>query len=165
MIDITKKEAVELVQNLHDSKQDWHYHLLTPTCQFNKSSKHAILIENVGENKQYVLHTDVAEMELSNKFSSLLHGAEVMDKKNTKLSYIPTKEVKEILNLINKLTEDGLKWHHHVFFPGCTFNSHPGKFELIIEDPKSDRRLMSVTDTEPTEDLKQIESVFYSQSL
>jgi hypothetical protein len=165
MQQITKSEALKLVHAFHDAGQTWHYHLLTPACQFNDSSKYAIYIENIDTKQSFVLHTNTAEMNLSNKFSSLLHGAEVMDKANTKAGYKPSPEVINILSLINELSKQGVKWHHHVFFPGCTFNSQPDGFELVVEDPRTGKRLVSISDTEPTEDLKQIESAFYSQKM
>lgn len=162
---VTKSELIKLVQELQIDEQNWHYHLLTPTCQFNKSGQFAIIVENVDSKEIFVYYSDVAEMEISNQFSKMVHGKEVMDKKNTKANYKPSKDVVAILNLINELTEKGIKWHHHVFFPGCIFNNREAEFELVVEDPRSNRRLISVSKTEPIEDLKQIESVFYAQDI
>lgn len=160
---VTKPEVIEIVKGFHDAGQKWHYHLLTPTCQFNESQQYALFVENVETGEVVSHYSDEAEMELSSQFSKMLQGSEVMDQKNTSKNYEPTPDVAAILELINNLTERGVTWHHHVFFPGCTFNGHSNKFELVVENPESDERLMSVSETEPKEDLKQIESVFYAQ--
>ena len=50
-----------------------------------------------------------------------------------------------------------------MLFPDCAFNKNKGKWALILEDPQSKEILESVTDHEPKEDLKQIETLFYGQ--
>ncbi len=165
MRSVNKSEVSEIVLSLHEKGRNWHYHLLTPTCQFNRSGKYAILVENVDTKEVFAYYSDKAEMELSNTFSELLHGKEVMNQRNTKANYSPSKDVRAILNLIKELSKQSVVWHHHVFFPGCTFNSHVSEFELVVEDPRSTNRLVSISDTEPKEDLKQIESIFYAQDM
>ncbi len=163
MKEITKDEALALVESFVAKKEIWHYHLLTPTCQFNTSSRFAIFIENLDTEQTFVLYSDLAEMELSNTLSGMLHGKEVLEQKNTASNYRPSIEVIAMLELIDKLDTANTKWHHHVFFPGCTFNTHPDMHELVIEDPRNNTYLMSITNDEPKEDLKQIEYRFYRQ--
>jgi hypothetical protein len=43
----------------------------------------------------------------------------------------------------------------------CRFNKNSPQHTLIFEDPESSEILESVTDEEPTNDLKQIEGLFY----
>ncbi len=49
----------------------------------------------------------------------------------------------------------------HMLFPNCTFNLNAPKYALVFEDPERGNSLMSLTDEEPTNDLKQIETLFY----
>jgi hypothetical protein len=159
----SKSEILELVSGFHGGGQKWHYHLLTPNCQFNKSGQFAIFVEHLDAKQIIVNYADVAEMELSKALAGMLHGAEVMDQDNAKPDYASNKEVFAILKLIRELTDAGIKWHHHVFFPGCTFNTHGNKHELVCEDPRNGTCLISISDDEPKEDLKQIEAQFYNQ--
>jgi hypothetical protein len=104
-------------------------------------------------------------MDLSKRLAEMVHGSEVMDITNTSLSYNPSRTMEPILHLIADLTNRGINWHHHVFFPGCVFNDSTTDYSLVLEDPTCKTRLVSNTKTEPIEDLKQIEAAFYDQPL
>lgn len=162
---ISKPEVLNLVESFDDKGQLWHYHFLTPTCQFNESDQYALLVENIDAKKSYVYYSDIAEMELSSKLANKLHGKDVMDQSKTKKGYLPGVNVLSILDLIQILKAEKIKWHHHVFFPGCKFNIHTDKFELVVEDPRNNKCLISLSDDEPIEDLKQIETEFYNQKI
>ena len=165
MQEVSKSKAIKLVESFQDTHQTWHYHLLIPGCQFNTSTKSLILIENLYSNQSYIVISDAAAMELSNKLATMLHGKDAMDKANTKTGYKPTEEMAAILILIADLSAQKMIWHHHVLFPGCKFNNHSEKYELCVEDPRNSTRLSSISQSEPIENLKQIESAFYAQKL
>lgn len=163
MNEVSKEKILAMAQALEADNKTWHYHLLTPACQFNESQRYAILLEDINSQQTFVYYSDAAEMELSNRLSGMLHGEEVLQQANTSSSYHPSDAVRELLKLIDRLEGAGTAWHHHVFFLGCVFNSHKGEYELVVEDPEEGSYLVSVSGQEPKEDLKQIEQRFYNQ--
>ena len=136
-----------------------HFHIMSPTCVYNKSDKFAFILE--GPETTYVHYSDKAEKELGKRLAPLLHGEKVLDSASTDSSYSPSPEVDRIIERAKQLNEHGQTWHHHMLFPGCTFNQYKPKYALVLEDPETGGLLTSLSDTEPTNDLKQIESLFY----
>lgn len=163
MQEVTKGELKTAVEHLSSTKSKWHYHLMTPTCGFNKSGCFVIIVEDLDSGNKYTHHSEEAEMELSNHFSKLLHGQKVVEAKGKTDQSTLTRSENEVINTVKELTKEGVAWHHHVFFPGCTFNKHADKFELVLEDPKSHHIIASTSKEEPKAALKHIERMFYAQ--
>jgi hypothetical protein len=134
---------------------------LTPTCNFNETLQYAFILEAPDQKISLVHYSDRAEKVLGQELSPLLHGAKVLNQETTDSSYRPSKIVKEMIDNAKSLNEQGIEWHHHVLFPGCRFNTHSPQFTLVFEDPHTTTVLENVSDTEPTNDLKQIEALFY----
>ena len=95
----------------------------------------------------------------------LLHGSEVFDDVAKRSDHQPSTIVQAILKRAKELNEKGIAWHHHMLFPDCQFNSHPGKFCLMLEDPETGKTYESVTDQEPIFDLQQIEPLYTAQTI
>lgn len=106
-------------------------------------------------------YSDKAEKEVGQALAPLLHGEKVLDAASADVDYTPSSEVAGILDRAKQLNEAGKAWHHHMFFPSCTLNQHKPKYALVLEDPENGELLTSLSDDEPTNDLKQIESLFY----
>lgn len=101
-------------------------------------------------------------MDAGKELVKLLHGSDVVQETPPTLS--PGKSnIQEILDRVRNIHERGEFWHHHMLLPDCIFNKNKGKWTLILEDPQTKGVLESVTDCEPKEDLKQVETLFYSQ--
>ena len=90
-----------------------------------------------------------------------MHGEKVLDSSSTDANYSPSPAVSKILERVKNLNKKNQSWHHHMLFPDCTFNEYAPKHVLVLEDPETGAILVSLTDDEPTNDLKQIESLFY----
>ena len=163
MKEVSKYELKAVVKRLSKAKAKWHYHLMTPTCGFNDSDQFVIIVEDLDGDSQYTHHSDTAKMELSNHFSKLLHGQKVVEAKDKTSQDKLTRSENEVIDTVKELTKAGVAWHHHVFFPGCTFNQHVDEFELVLEDPRSHHVIASTSKEEPKAALKHIESVFYAQ--
>jgi hypothetical protein len=162
---ISERDLIELARSLHSDAKTWHYHLLTPNCLFNSSAQYALVLEDISMGEVFILYSDAAKIDLSSELATMLHGKEVMDNANARTDYIPNQIVARMLILINELKREKIIWHHHVFFPECTFNSNLGQYKLVVENPKTLTYLESISSYEPIEELKQIESAFYSQAM
>lgn len=160
MIQASIDEIRTKAHELHDTNAEWHFHMLTPDCSLNHQDQYAFIVERTDEPVSYVYVSDQAEKELDQELLPLLHGDEVLEEKAADSTYEPSDVVKSIIKRAGELNEQGVEWHHHVLFPTCQFNTHPGKFVLMLEDPQTKEVLESVTDQEPIGDLQQIEPLF-----
>ena len=159
------------VANLDDIKQralnaqelgkKWHFHILTPMCQLNVRDQYAFIFEIPADEVAFVYYSDQAEKTLGQELAPLLHGAKVLDNKTTDANYAPSDTIGRIIGRAKSLNESGIEWHHHLLFPGCRFNKNSPKHTLVFEDPEYSELLESITSEEPTNDLKQIEGLFY----
>ena len=144
-----------------DQGLKWHYHLMSPTCNLNKSSKYAIFYEQEGSNNQLVNYSDKAEMDFSKDLATLLHGTKVMnDSPSGSLEALDDKTT-AIIELAKNLTEQNIEWHHHILFPNCMFNNNAPRFTLMLENPNSEDALTAISDSEPKDALSHIEKLFY----
>lgn len=146
-------------KSYHHDGATWHFHIMSPTCAYNTRDTFAFVLE--GPKETYVHYSDNAEKELGQELAPLLHGEKVLDSTSTDTGYSPNPEVVHILERAAQLNDTGQAWHHHMLFPSCAFNQYKPKYALVLEDPETGELLTSLSDTEPTNDLKQIESLFY----
>lgn len=141
----------------------WHFHILTPTCGLNEKSQYAFVLECPEREEAYVCYSDKAEKELGKELAPLLHGAKILNQATTDAEYSPSETVGKIIERAQALNDKNIEWHHHMLFPGCQFNSHSPQFTLLFEDPQANEIMESQSDEEPTNDLKQIETLFYKK--
>ena len=146
---------------LQEKNQPWHFHILTPDCRLNNSTQYALVLET--KDQLLVNYAEKPYLEIGEQLVRLLHGNTVMSK-NLEALPPPSPSVQPILARARELTKQGQFWHHHLLFPHCQYNTHPGQWVLIFEDPRSREILESVTDQEPKADLKHVETLFYSQT-
>ena len=157
----TLKEIKKRVLSLHKEGKTWHFHILTPTCRLNEKVKYAFILEYPKGNEAYVHYSDQAEKRLGKQLAPLLHGSKILNKEATDKDYQHSKIAKKIIDKAQALNQQNIEWHHHVLFPGCIFNAHSQKYTLLLENPKNREVLESLSDEEPTNDLKQLERLFY----
>lgn len=141
----------------------WHFHILSPTCKFNTTDKYAFILEQPASKESLVYYSDQAEKELGQVLSPLLHRVKAEGEIETNTTSTLSETSQKIIKRAETLNKEGLDWHHHVLFPGCTFNTHSPKFVLILEDPETNELLESLSDQEPTGDLKYMEPLFYAR--
>ena len=157
----TKKELEKIALELAKNKKQWHFHLLTPSCKFNKQKEHAFILENNSDNEYYVFYNDKPAMDLGKKLLSVLHGRDILGERSKKSSI--SNSTRKILDRAKRLNNEGKHWHHHVFFPICLFNKHAGKWNITFEDQLTGVTLESVSEVEPKDDQKEIETLYYLQ--
>lgn len=160
MIQASIDEIRAKANEFHEAGTEWHFHMLTPDCALNEKGRYAFILEEPDATTSYVFVSDQAEKDLDQELLPLLHGDEVLDASTAGSDYEPSDVVKAIIKRAQELNDKGVEWHHHMLFPACQFNTHPGKFVLMLEDPQTKEVLESVTDQEPIGDLQQIEPLF-----
>jgi len=160
---VTKEEILRNAQTLNKDKIEWHFHLLTLDCLLNTSEKFVLVVENKQTGEVYGYLSEDKPMDTSEQLLRLLHGNKIMDEKE-ELGEISEK-VKEMMQRATELNEKGFFWHHHVLFPYCTYNQHPGLWTIVLEDPEKKEMMESVSDSEPKADMKEIEPAFYHQTV
>lgn len=161
---LSKEELLKKAEELAAKQNSWHFHLLTPDCLLNTSEKFVLVLEDKEVKKTYTYTAEEKPMDTSEALLRLLHGNKIMDNKEEELGEI-SQEVNHMIQRANELNNDGFFWHHHVLFPYCIYNDHPGKWTIILEDPEKKEKLESVSDEEPKADMKIIEPAFYHQHI
>lgn len=146
----------------HGLHQPWHFHILTPDCRLNNSTQYALILENTQTQEILINYAETPYQDIGKQLMELLHGPTVINH-NQKMLPPPSQSAAVIITRAKELSHVGIHWHHHLLFPECQYNTHPGKYTLIFEDPQSRETLESVTSAEPTNDLKHLEPLFYQQ--
>lgn len=163
MEEITIQELVSIAKKIHTERKKCHFHMLTPDCMFNeRKDKQAFVLENETDNKVFVAYSDERYMEEGKELVKLIHGDKIVEDKETD-SKIVDEDIKLILEKTKKLNEQGIHWHHHMLFPNCIFNKHKGKWCIVFEDTEENKITESVSDDEPTNNLRAIEVLYYQQ--
>jgi len=154
----------ELANKYSASSKKWHFHILTPECQLNEKDKYALVLENISDSEIFVCYSDEPYMDIGKELVKLLHGNDVVkDGKESVQSSEQSNQIKKILDRAKQLNESGKSWHHHVLFPDCRFNKHSGKWTIFFEDKETNKIFESISDEEPKNDLRHIETLFYQQ--
>jgi galactose-1-phosphate uridylyltransferase len=141
----------------NDQNLQWHFHILTPTCKFNKSKKFAFVLE--GASESYAYYSDRAEKELGRELVPLLHGSGILMEESGSGNYKPSETISKIVQLAKDLNKRGEQWHHHVLFPGCRYNKNSQEFTFIFEG--GGKVFENITTEEPKDDIKLIEPLFF----
>ena len=148
--------------DFHTQNKKWHFHILSPTCKFNDSAQYVFVLECPEIDFLAAHYSTQAEKELGSELSPLLHGVEnnVIDPQPTTTNL--TDDAKKIIEKAKRLNEQHIRWHHHVLFPDCYFNSQRSKYVLMLEDPQTQKSYESLSNHEPKDELKLIEPIFYA---
>lgn len=155
--EVIEKKALELAQQ----KKDWHYHLLTPVCKFNSKKRHTFVLEDNSRRQYYAFYSDEPALDLGKRLLTVLHGKNILGKGSTKTRH--SESTKLILAKARQLNREGKFWHHHVFFPVCIFNKHPGKWNITFEDQQTGGVIESLSVVEPEDDQREVEILYYLQ--
>jgi hypothetical protein len=144
-------------------KCSWHFHILTGDCMLNQSCEHAFILESPTSEEFFFHHCSEKPMEAGKRLAKLLHGNDIVqDSPVEGISQMPAAAA-EIIIRAKELSANGTLWHHHMLFPDCVFNKHPGSWTIMFEDSDRKQILESVSDREPRPELKEIETLFYGQ--
>lgn len=163
MKEIKKEQLEQLVNFWQNQKKNWHFHILTSDCLFNKNKdKHAFVLENLTDNENYVVYSEKRLMVLGQKFVKMLHGDKILEQTEERVK-LESETMKNLVEKIKKLNKNNISWHHHMLFPDCVFNKHRGKWNIFFEDKEDNKNIELLYDYEPVDDLRQIENLYYQQ--
>ena len=169
-------EILKTAGKMEKEEKEWHFHILTPGCVFNKDKRFALILENTSDSEQFVHFSMKKPSETGQKLVELLHGT---PKKSFLLPRstssrrrggstglegrrIPSK-TKKMIERATELNLKGFAWHHHVLFPDCMFNKDSRYWTLVFENPLDNEVIEERFKKEPIEALSQIEPLYYAQ--
>jgi len=163
MLESAIEAVLTLAEEAHSSGKRWHFHILSPSCCFKqRSDLYGLMVEVPSDKTSVIAYVSERPVEQGRMLVSLLHGSKVLDGTGS-VSATKNDVAAKIVARAQELNERCVAWHHHMLFPDCALNPHPGKWTLTFEDPESGDVLSATYENEPIDDLKEVEALFYGQ--
>lgn len=156
---VTLAECGVLGDALHAAGTPWHFHVLSPVCLHNPfSGRYALIVENDATRDAWIADAGADFPEIDKHLVRLLHGADILDHPSAP-DAPETEGASRLLAHLRALQAAGEAWHHHMHFPGCVFNPHPGKWSISVES--EGLLLAEAYDAEPVDVLRQVELAYF----
>lgn len=155
---------MKLGSELAASGKRWHPHVLSLDCRFNDRELCALILEASDQAEVFATYSEEPMMETARTLAALAHGERAVQADAASDSDASPK-VAEMMRRAKTLSGRGRHWHHHVLFPECIFNTHPGEWTIVFEDPETGETLESVTSDRPAKDIQVTETMFFAQSV
>ncbi|WP_127904335.1 hypothetical protein [Solirhodobacter olei] len=154
---IPMSECLPLAERLQAAGTKWHSHVLSPACRHNPFPEvYAIVIEDGRAGTAYIAEGSATFPEVDKDLVKMLHGEDIIDA--TKLACDPPASI--LLHNLNWLQERRISWHHHMHFPTCVFNPHPGQWSISVEAPNIS--MSEAYSDEPIEVLRRVEVLYFA---
>lgn len=149
--------CLELARKFQASGKPWHSHVLSPGCRHNPHPDvYAVVIEDDESGIAYIAKGDERFPEVDKDLVKMLHGDDIIDASKL-TSALPASA---LLDQLRDLQERRIPWHHHMHFPSCVFNPHPGEWAISVEAPS--RFFSESYPKEPIDVLRQVEVMYFS---
>lgn len=149
-------ECLSLAQGLQAAGKKWHSHVLSPGCHHNPYPEaYAIVIEDDTDTIAYMAKGDATFPAVDKDLVRMLHGDDILEA--SAVTANPPRTL--LIDHLHRLQERGLPWHHHMHFPSCTFNPHPGQWSISVEAP--DCFMSEAYADEPADVLRQVEVLYF----
>lgn len=157
---VTLAECGARGEALHAAGTPWHFHVLSPVCLHNPFAGHyALVVENDATHDAWIADAGAEFPEIDKHLVTLLHGEDILDH-----AAAPGKPEavtsSRLLVHLRSLQAAGEAWHHHMHFPGCVFNPHPGTWSISVES--EGLLLAEAYDAEPVDVLRQVELSYFA---
>lgn len=166
---VSADRLLEIGRELQSKGERWHNHVLSADCELNRRAQPALVVEASDRNLVYVAYSDEPMMDVGRALATMVHGADPLENSGAEEASIDLQPgspaVAEMMERARSLSNRGRHWHHHILFPECVFNRHPGQWTLMFEDPETREALESVTSERPAEDIRVTETLFFSQTV
>jgi hypothetical protein len=163
MQEITIEQACELAKTWQTAGESWHFHVLFPGCVFNtRSNQYAMALENRTTDQTYVVYSDIGFAKVSQELLKMQYGNNFLNKSQASVGHT-TKQIKPIVDQCEVYSRDNILWHHHLFFPDCIFNEHPGKWNIVMEGSGQSKIMNALYDQQPVEDFQQLEIAYFKE--
>ncbi|MDQ2068113.1 hypothetical protein Q9295_17205 [Xinfangfangia sp. CPCC 101601] len=156
---IAMDDCLALVEGFQAAGKKWHSHVLSPICNHNPfAGCYAVVVEDDAEGVPYIAQGDASFPEIDKAFVKMLHGDDILD------AAAVTGDLPDslLVDHVRGLQARGAPWHHHMHFPTCAFNPHPGQWSISIEAQGS--FMSEAYADEPIDVLRQVE-VYYFDNL
>jgi hypothetical protein len=156
---VPSEQCVAIGQALHEKGLKWHIHVLTPGCPHNPFDReYAMVIEDNSHHRAYIASSkDFPEAD--RVLVRLLHGDDIL-KADAVSTDASQKVASPLVAYVEQLELAGKPWHHHMHFPECIMNPHPGKWAISIDSDEPARA--ETFEQEPLEVLRQLEVMHFS---
>ena len=147
----------------HQQGEKWHFHVFFPNCVFNlQNDRYALVVENRSADQTFVTYSPVGFAKISQDLLRLIYGDHILDKKQDS-NKSHEKETRPIVYQCEQFIREKIPWHHHILFPDCNFNQHPGKWHLVLEGGADPQIFSALYDEEPLDDLQQLEIKYFKE--
>ena len=165
MQNVPLEELLKQGNKSASSGEPWHFHVVKDACELLERDAEVLFVLEHGNPGVALcasgIKTDIAKIAV---LAELLHGVSTAASEDVddtaSLDIAP--DLQHILDQAIQLTEQRIAWHHHVLFPDCVLNKNAGSWCVLIEG--NGTALSAMTATEPTDLLRRLEPLFYSQS-
>lgn len=160
--EIPLADCTALGRRLQEEKRSWHIHVLAPDCRLNpKPGLYAFVIEDNTGDEIHVAFSEERPREPNLELLKLLHGDAVLDEAPSSAG-AQTAPPSPLAARVRDLHERGIGWHHHMHFPDCKLNPHPGRWAISLEADDRDTVETEAYDEEPHDVLSAIEIIYFS---
>jgi len=72
------------------------------------------------------------------------------------------KNLKEIVKLARVYSKNKMPWHHHFLTLRCAFNKTK-KYQIILENEKTEERFVAKFNHKPMKELELLENIFFKR--
>jgi hypothetical protein len=162
MQEITISQAREKTRVWQEQGKMWHFHVLFPDCIFNTQSKqYAMVLEDRTSGETFVIYSDNGFAKISQEFLKLHYGDDILKTRAGGVSQ--ERPANTLLAQCEIFKQNKVLWHHHMLFPDCIFNDHPGKWNIVMEGSGEARVFNALYDEEPLDDFQEIEIEYFKE--
>lgn len=160
LTELSQDQLLAFGNELAVSGEKWHPHVLSPDCQLNDRDLGGLILEASDRGEIFAAYSKEPMMETARSLAALAHGDDALLAEAGGEPDSP--KVAEMIRRAKTLSGRGRHWHHHVLFPECIFNEHPGEWTIVFEDPDTGEMLESVTPDHPSKDIQVLETLFFA---
>lgn len=155
-LQIPLEACLSLAYALVAAGKHWHSHVLSPGCLHNPFAGYALVIEDDTVAIIYIADSGAAFPEVDKDLVKMLHGDDILDAGKAGAQPAPTSS---LLDHLTALQAPQTLWHHHMHFPNCAFNPHPGKWSISVESPEV--LFAEAFSVEPVDVLRAVEVLYF----
>lgn len=162
MQEITIGQAREKASSWQEQRKAWHFHVLFPNCIFNtRKDRYAMVLENRMDGETYVIYSDDGFAKFSQELLKMNYGNDIL--KAHAGGTAQEKPDNPLFAHIKRFKQNKIPWHHHMLFPDCILNDHPGKWNIVLEGSGEPQVYNALYDEDPLDDLSRIEIEYFKE--
>ncbi len=156
---IPMDSCLDRAQGFVDAGTPWHSHVLSPRCVHNPFPRHAILIEDDTRHRVFAASSEEFP-EVDKSLVQMLHGHSVLDPERRRTVSEGGFESRSLDRARDLLARDQ-PWHHHMYFPACSFNPVPRRWTILVES--GEEPVSESWPDEPLDVLRELEVLYFAE--